>query len=72
MNRILQLYKRRLNACCIRSQAWVILDSACWDPCVSVFEFSDLCAYAAQRVWDGHIVDDPLPELSAGGVFSHN
>lgn len=72
MNRILQLYKRRLNACRIRSQVWVILDTACYDPCVSVVEFSVLCVYAAQRILNGHIVDDPLPDLSAGGVLSHD
>lgn len=47
MNRILQLYKRRLNACRIRSQLSPILDTACWDPCLSVGEFSVLCDYAA-------------------------
>lgn len=72
MNRILQLYKRRLNACRIRSQLWCILDTACWDPCLSVGEFSVLCDYVAELVLDGHIVDDPLPDLSAGGVLSHD
>lgn len=72
MNRILQLYKRRLDACRIRSQLWAILDSACFDSCLSAGEFSAFCDYAADRVLNGHIVDDPLSDLSAGGVLSHD
>lgn len=72
MNRILQLYKLRLNACRTRFELLAILDSAFWDPCVSVGVYSALIDYAADHLLNRPIVDDPSPDLSAGGVLSHD
>lgn len=63
MDRILQSYRSALRNCHSRSQVASLLDTAAYDPALSISGFYSVCGYAVNVFCDSFIFDDLYDDI---------